>query len=59
MTPEAKAQELLEKYYVIPGLDAYNAKQCARICVEEIIKHNPANFGYGKRYWAEVLTHLK
>jgi len=47
MTPKQKAKELVDKFYKIEpvepiyvGMDRGQAKQCALICVEEMIKHN-------------------
>ena len=38
MTPQEKAKDLLDKFSNIPLLDSYEAKQCALIAVDEIIK---------------------
>ena len=70
MTPtEIKAKELVEKYYKslfdIKLSDTHimnSARQCAIICVDEIIKLLDIE-GYGNDYiikfWQQVLTHLK
>ena len=71
MTPKEKAKELEEMFF---DLDMYdyegyvywmekeNAKQCALICVEELIKlyefENP-NRGFKISYWDEVYQELK
>ena len=41
MTPKEKAQELVDKYIQTDG-NAFFAKQCALIAVEEIINSSPA-----------------
>jgi hypothetical protein len=68
--PEEKATELINKFrneyaWVETDYkaDLYrDAKQCAKICVEEILKldvwGNPHNAEEGRLYWEEVLTHL-
>jgi len=38
MTPQEKAKDLVEKFSNVPLLDSYEAKQCALIAVDEIIK---------------------
>jgi len=38
MTPKLKAKELVDKFSAVPLLDSYEAKQCALIAVDEIIK---------------------
>lgn len=44
MTPKEKANEILDKYWlmdnIIPQLSKENAKQCALICVDEILELN-------------------
>jgi hypothetical protein len=62
MTPKEKAQELFEKMYTCyqGHLDAYTAKQCALIAVNEIINSNPHSnpmntYGFSTMaYWQEV-----
>jgi hypothetical protein len=63
MTPKEKAKELLNKYYHLFSVELENtidyreAKQCALIAVDEIIKDrerlNDAFF-YNENYWQEV-----
>jgi hypothetical protein len=38
MTPQKKAKELVDKFSNVPLLDSYEAKQCALIAVDEILK---------------------
>jgi len=38
MIPKLKAKELVDKFSAVPLLDSYEAKQCALIAVDEIIK---------------------
>lgn len=80
MTPEAKAKELIDKfkehaYYDYHDLTPMrqrreskleNAKECAQICVEEVLNEQvrvdyltPEAYNLQKEYWHEVLTHLK
>ena len=50
MTPKEKAMELFEQFYNYPDLHEFEAKQCAIICVDEIIKSIPnliSQNGYG------------
>jgi hypothetical protein len=41
MSVKEKAQELVDKFSAVPLLDSYEAKQCALIAVDEIIKVCP------------------
>ncbi len=79
MTPEEKAKELIDKYWMIEDCDdhqyqegyvcSHQAKQCAIICVEQIIEaakniDNNLDEWEGVRmhpeiYWEEVLSHIK
>jgi hypothetical protein len=74
MTAAEKADELVRKLKSVEissegyhswGMSDYEAKRCAIICVEEIIKlrmiHSIANDDGRNEYkfWNEVLTHLK
>ena len=38
MTPQKKAKELVDKFSNVSLLDSYEAKQCALIAVDEILK---------------------
>ena len=44
MTAKEKAEELVDKYIVVAPMYFSEAKQCALIAVDEIIKSNPAEF---------------
>jgi hypothetical protein len=75
MTPKEKAEELFNKFY--PRATSYssdrknqneNAKQCALIAVDEIIKAIPCREDYGgdgwvlienTEYWIEVKDELE
>jgi len=80
MTPAEKAKELIDKYEDVDDCDkhyddrhspcSHQAKQCAIICVEQIIESNPYYFYPGRKvtriqdhstteYWQEVLDILK
>jgi len=67
MTPKEKAKELYNKFEdSITGLEGYewwdSAKQCALICVDEILKLEPPELSYlepfSKSYWQEVKNEL-
>lgn len=65
MTPKEKAKELFNRFYEIEpvepiyiGMDRGQAKQCALICVDEIINND-----YGSRsdmiFWQEVKQEIE
>jgi hypothetical protein len=63
MTHKEKAEELIDKF--LPSMKWSNpiyrreeAKQCALICVDEIIKESMDN-QYTERYWREVKKELE
>lgn len=71
MTPKAKAKELVEKmfYEAFPEWKNYkksinksifysSIKQCALICVDEIINSEPTERYDSKDYWNEVKTSI-
>lgn len=67
MTPEEKAKELVEKFYEYSqdvGRTRYNSKQCAIICVDEIIEvlapfsWNPNSRSH-QEYWQQVKTAIQ
>ena len=57
MTPKEKAKELVDKMWVysLPNANGSwnNAKRCALIAVDELIKET------GKRYWYDVKTEIE
>jgi hypothetical protein len=68
MTPQEKAQELLDKFkiFVIGRNDSViekqNAKRCALIAVDEIFKTGlleGSTLGINKKYWQEVKTEIE
>lgn len=76
ITPKEKAQELFEKYnnYLQQEMNCIvyvrNAKQCAMICVDEVIKsleeyderndtHELQNMESDFRYWEKVKQELE
>ena len=74
MTPKEKAKELVEKYYaLIDFSEVYqpsskSAKECALICVEEIISIPSVQAAYAQgysnsksteSYWREVKQEIK
>ena len=69
MTPKEKAKELCDRFFNIndkdleskgcnPFIDKYYARQCALVCVEEIL-----NLDYfseeGRDYWEEVKIEIE
>jgi hypothetical protein len=73
MTPQEKAIELVDKFYLIEEsqecdawIDGYLAKKCAIIAVEEIINANglhpnDTDYDYNKSevYWQQVKTEIE
>jgi len=71
MTPEKKANELVDKMYEVDDIYSYGevsryvAKQCALICVDEIIQTDPmiqwGGIGYAPNddFWQEVKTEIE
>lgn len=69
MTPKEKAKELFGKYSNVALLDTYEAKQCALIAVDEILKSNPCyedadrggNFMWNDNtyYWEQVKQEIE
>jgi hypothetical protein len=65
MDAKEKAAELVERYMNIPSISStrYRAKQCAMVCVEEIIALRKGYFMCENKmqdeaYWQDVLTEL-
>jgi hypothetical protein len=58
MTPEIKAAQLVNKYFnfIYLDLDYEQAKQCALIAVDEILKTNPYK---ARNYWQEVKKEIQ
>jgi len=75
MTPKEKAKELVEKMYgstpvrnskYLISQDKITAKQCALICVQQIILSNPQSNPFNNwhikstmDYWEEVRTEIE
>lgn len=67
MTPNEKARELLNKMFMqlnvkIDNMRIEEAKQCALICVDEILQgYNTKNLIYPKEvsYWQEVKQEIE
>jgi len=69
MTPKEKAKELVEKFELIERAERYEdelnlfeAKQCALICVEEILNDNPNIYDSDRlnhKYWKEVKEEIE
>ena len=63
MKPEEKAKELTERFLKItywekaPKQAKARAKQCALICVDELIKNNLHNME--EEYWQQVKTEIE
>ena len=64
MTPKEKAKELVRLYYDVDGDSIYDgitrgmAKECALICVDEIVK-NTLQIPQVLDYWQEVKQEIK
>ena len=63
MTAKEKAIELVDKFTLYLGtdvngdecyVDILEAKQCALICVDEILREIPKRFDSEERYWEDV-----
>lgn len=66
MSPKEKAEYLINKMYSKSspdeGMSCYEAKDCALICVEEIIKsspNKPLDTPFTIEYWDEVKQEIK
>ena len=65
MTSKEKAKELVDRFKkLVPdnfgGMDLQLAKQCALICVDDIIKAiNNLQYEVKTNYWQEVRTEIK
>lgn len=65
MTPKEKAKQLYEQYefvYIQNYTSAHEVKQCALICVEEILNtftYPDTDFGAVIHYWQSVKTEIE
>ena len=60
MTPKEKSIELVQKFnYDNKHFLMYDAKQCALICVDEILKEIPKRFDIEERYWERVKQEIE
>jgi hypothetical protein len=69
LTPKEKAKELMSKFNEIHTLNNYEAKQCASIEVDEILKSKKQNIIHFYRcgdefcecggYWQEVKSEIE
>jgi len=65
MTSKNKAKELVEKFYkwvATPddrNIEFYKSKQCALICVDEILREIPNRFDSEEIYWEEVKQEIE
>ena len=62
LTPEQKAKELVERFApIMPNEDwKEKAKQCALLCVDEILDINSVDKDYDlSTYWEEVKTEIE
>lgn len=65
MTPKEKANELVDKYWLVESdnhsasyIDRSMGKKCALIAVDEILKLQLID-GYDHEYWQEVKQEIK
>ena len=60
ITPKEKAEELVYKFCTFPQLDWTDAKQCALIAVDEIIKFgNGLDIREPMMYWNKVKEEIE
>ena len=65
MTTKDKAKELVEEFYkwvATPDdrdIEFYKSKQCALICVDEILREIPKRFDSEEIYWEEVKKEIE
>lgn len=71
MTPKEKAKELVEKFNLPTGMMSDEIKQCALICVDEIIESSPSlplladsgvygdDIALNAEYWKEVKKEIE
>jgi hypothetical protein len=61
MTPEIKAAQLVNKYFnfIYLDLDYEQAKHCALVAVDEIIKDKKAFNQISIEYWEDVKQEIK
>jgi hypothetical protein len=62
MTPKEKAEDLLDKFSAVPLLDSYEAKQCALIAVDEILKSHNNLYGVNSiktKFYLEVKQEIE
>ncbi len=64
MTPIEKANELLDKYWLMdfinPSLSKQQAKKCALIAVDELIEScYRSGINYSYNFWKEVKKEIK
>jgi hypothetical protein len=57
MTPKEKAEELVDKFIQING-NAFFAKECALIAVDEIVKAGKDVDEFCDSYWLEVKNEI-
>ena len=66
MEAEKKARELVDKFWNVALLDSYEAKQCARVAVDELISHSritamifDLSFDESTCYWNKVKKEIE
>ncbi len=65
MKAKDKAKELVEEFYkwvATPDdrdIEFYKSKQCALICVDEILREIPKRFDSEEIYWEEVKKEIE
>jgi hypothetical protein len=62
MIPKLKAKDLLDKFSNVALLDSYEAKQCALIAVDEILKSHNNLYGVNgekTKYYLEVQQEIE
>jgi hypothetical protein len=70
MSPKEKSKEILNRFYCVPDarglymMQEYQAKECALIAVDELIKdnlhnENIVNGGLNAEYWFDVKKEIE
>ena len=66
MTAKEKAKQLTQRFELIDReqryqdeLNLFEAKQCALICVDEMLREIPKRFDSEERYWEDVKKEIE
>ena len=59
MTAKDKAKELVDRFRIGDRNMKSKAKQCALICVDEMLREIPKRFDSEERYWERVKQEIE